>query len=168
MNYFKDKNHFEEDGTQNCLVFEPIKRYFQVIANTKYILSWKFKELSDKTIKPPATSDNSLSPLIDYLGSKVRLKFSEGCLKQQNKFTYTHRTIINIYIIYGLGTFSSFNDDPTLKNSLSGAFKLTKTLILISTSIRVMELDLIENQVFDFFFFLGGVGGGISGGGGWI
>ena len=150
MNYFRDKNHFEEDGTQNCLVFEPIKRYFQVIANTKYILSWKFKELCHKTIKPPATSNNSLSPLIDYLGRKVRLKFSEGCLKQQNKFTYTHRTITNIYIVYGLDTFGSFNHDHALKNSLSGAFKLTKTLILISTSIRVLELDLIDNQVFDF------------------
>ena len=68
--YFIGKSHFEEDGTQNYLVFQPINRYFKVIANTKYILSWKSKRLSDETIKPPATSDNSLSPLIDYLGDK--------------------------------------------------------------------------------------------------
>ena len=37
LNYFRDKSHFEEDGTQNYLVFQPIKRYFKAIDNTKYI-----------------------------------------------------------------------------------------------------------------------------------
>ena len=32
--YFRGKSHFEEDGTQNYLVFQPISRYFQVITNT--------------------------------------------------------------------------------------------------------------------------------------
>ena len=50
--------------------------YFKVIANTLYISSWKSKGLSAKTIKPPATSDNSLTPLIDYLGNKIRIKFT--------------------------------------------------------------------------------------------
>ena len=51
--YFRGKGHFEEDGTQNYLVFQPINRYFKVIANTKYISSWKSKGLSDEIIKPP-------------------------------------------------------------------------------------------------------------------
>ena len=42
------------------LVFQPINRYFKVIANTDYVSSWKSKRLSEETIKPPATSDNSL------------------------------------------------------------------------------------------------------------
>ena len=80
--YFIDESHFEEDGTQNYLVFQPMYRYFKVIANTKYIpWSWKSKGLSDESIKSPATSDNSLSPLIDYLGDKIRLKFNGSCLK---------------------------------------------------------------------------------------
>ena len=79
--YFTGKSHFEEDGTQNYLVFQPINRYFKVIANTLYISSWKSKGLSDETINPPATSDNSLTPLINYLGNKIRLKFSGSCLK---------------------------------------------------------------------------------------
>ena len=37
--YFRAKNHFEEDGTQNYLVFQPINRYVKVIANTLYISS---------------------------------------------------------------------------------------------------------------------------------
>ena len=56
-------------------------RYFKVIANTRYISSWKSKGLSDESIKPPATSDNSLASLINYLGDKIRLKFNGNCLK---------------------------------------------------------------------------------------
>ena len=93
--YFRGKSHFDEDVTQNYLVFQPT-------ANTLYISSWKSKGLSDETIKPPATSDNSLTPLIDYLGNKIRLKFSGSCLKQP-KLQYTHGTIVNIYIVYELG-----------------------------------------------------------------
>ena len=56
-------------------------RYFKVIANTRYISSWKSKGLSDESIKPPATSDNSLTSLINYLGDKIRLKLNGNCLK---------------------------------------------------------------------------------------
>ena len=41
LSYFIDKNHFEEDGPQNYLVFRPLKKYFKIITNTKYILSFK-------------------------------------------------------------------------------------------------------------------------------
>ena len=93
------------------MVFQPIHRYFKVIANTRYISEWKSEGLSDESIKPPSTSDNRFSPLIDYLGNKIRLRFSGGCLKQQNNLTYTHGTIVNIYIVYERGASSSFNDD---------------------------------------------------------
>ena len=49
--YFIGKSHFEEDGTQNYLVFQPINRYFKVIANTDYVSSWKSKGLSAESIK---------------------------------------------------------------------------------------------------------------------
>ena len=75
--YFIGKSHFEKDGTQNYLVFQPMYRYFKTIALTKYILSSKPKGLSDESVKPPATSDNSLSPSIDYLGNKIRLNLME-------------------------------------------------------------------------------------------
>ena len=41
LSYFIGKSHFEEGGTQNYLVFQPINRYFKLIANTLYISSWK-------------------------------------------------------------------------------------------------------------------------------
>ena len=113
LGYFIGKSHFEEYGAQNYLVFQPIKRYFKI--NGKYILSWQSKGLSNETIKPYATSDNSLTPLIDYYGSKVRVKFNKGCLKQPNKLTYDYGRKVNIYIVYELGTSSSNDSDPTLK-----------------------------------------------------
>ena len=38
-NYFIGKSHFEEDGVQNYLVFQPISKYFKVITNTDYVPS---------------------------------------------------------------------------------------------------------------------------------
>ena len=63
--------------------------------------------------------------MIDYLANKIRLKFSGSCLKQP-KLQYTHRTIVNIYIVYELGASGSNDNDPTLKNCLFGAVTLTK------------------------------------------
>ena len=75
LGYFIGKSHFEEeDGVQNYLVFQLIHRYFKIISNTKYISSWKSKGLSGETITSYVTSDNSLTPLIDYYGSKIRVK----------------------------------------------------------------------------------------------
>ena len=41
--YFIGKIHYEEDGTQNYLVFQPLKKYFKVISNTDYVSLWKSK-----------------------------------------------------------------------------------------------------------------------------
>ena len=38
--YFDGKSHFEEDSTQNYLVFQPMSKYFQLNDYTLYILSW--------------------------------------------------------------------------------------------------------------------------------
>ena len=145
--YFIVKSHFEEDGTQNYLVFQPINRYFKVISNTDYVLSWKSKGSSAQTIKSPAMSDKSLTRALNYYGTKTRVKFTGSCLKQP-KVSYTHGKIVNIHIVYELGASSSHKDDPTLKKSLFGAVTLNKNADIVSTSKRVMELDLIENQVF--------------------
>ena len=68
----------------------------------------------------------SLSPLIDYVGNKIGVKFTGSCLKQSNKLIYTHGKVVNIYIVYELGASSSHVNDPTLKNCLFGAVTLTK------------------------------------------
>ena len=48
--YFIGKSHFEEDGTQNYLVFQPMYRCFKRIAGVgggDYICYWKSKGLSE-------------------------------------------------------------------------------------------------------------------------
>ena len=64
--------------------------------------------------------------MIDYRGSKVRVEFDKGCLKQSNNLTYDYGSRVNIYIVYELGASSSNDSDPTLKNCLFGAVTLTK------------------------------------------
>ena len=113
--YFIGKSHFEEDGTQNCLVFQLRNRYFKVIPNTDYVSSWKSKGLSAETIKPPTTSDNSLTPVVSYYGTKTRVKFIGSCLKQP-KISCTHGKIVKIYIVYESGASSSHDNDPRVKN----------------------------------------------------
>ena len=126
--YFIGKSHFEEDCTQNDLVFQPIHKYFKFvnINNDWYITSWQSKGLSSESIKPPSTSDNSLTPTISYYRAhKIRVKFTGSCLKQ-DKITHTHKKVLNIYMVYDLGASRSSNSDPTIKNCSFGAVTLTK------------------------------------------
>ena len=112
--YFISKCHFEDDSTQNYSVFQPINRYFKVIANTDYVLSWISKGLSTEIIKPPNTSDTSLTPVLNYYSTKTRVKLNGSCL-QQPKLSYNHGTIVNIYIVYELSASNSDYDDPRLR-----------------------------------------------------
>ena len=82
--YFIGKSHFEEDGTQNYLVFQPMYRYFKRIAGVgsgDYIYYWKSKGLSDENITAPSAPNNFINPSLEYLGTKPRVKFSGNCLK---------------------------------------------------------------------------------------
>ena len=93
-------------------------RYFKKIANTDYISEWKSKGLSDKIVTPPTTSYNSLAPLLNYIGNKIRVKFTGSCLKQ-DKITFTHKTIVNIYTVYEISVSTrGYDDYPTLENCL--------------------------------------------------
>ena len=50
--YFRGKSYFEEDGTQNWLVFQPVRRYFKTVnAGNRNILSWKSKDCLMKVLR---------------------------------------------------------------------------------------------------------------------
>ena len=93
--YFIGKSHFEENGVQNYLVFQTLNKYFKIItnANTKYISSWQSKGLSDKSFKPPATSDYKRNPKVNYYGTKTGLEFRGSCFKP-DKSTFNHEKIL--------------------------------------------------------------------------
>ena len=99
LSFFIGKNDFEENDTQNYLVFQPLNKYFKIITNTKYISSWKSKGLSDENITAPTTSDYKLNPKLGNFGTKTRVEFRGSCLKQ-NKTTFNHGKIVNTYIVY--------------------------------------------------------------------
>ena len=100
-----------------------MSKYFKLMTNALYILSWQSKGLSNENIDPHTTN---LSPLIHYVSNKIRVKFTGSCLKQSNKISYTHKTIVNIYIVCELGASNAHVNDPTLKNNLFSAVTLTK------------------------------------------
>ena len=58
-------------------------------------------------------------------GTKARVKFNGDCLKQE-KITFNHGKIVNIYIVYEIERSVNISSYPTLENCLFGAVKLTK------------------------------------------
>ena len=54
--------------------------------------------MSDESIKPLATSNNSLAPRLSYLGNKIKVKFEGQCL-EQNKIIFTHGKTVNTYMV---------------------------------------------------------------------
>ena len=42
-------------------------RYFKKTGNNDRILAWKSNGFSDESIKPPAASNNSLAPMLNYV-----------------------------------------------------------------------------------------------------
>ena len=105
---FKDKNHFEEDGTQNYLVFQPMYKYFEKIGNTDNISEWKSIGWSDEI------SDNTLAPELIYYGQRMYVKFNGSCLKQ-DKVTFNHGKIVNIYIIFTLKSTLIYDENIKIK-----------------------------------------------------
>ena len=55
--------------------------------------------MSDENITASTTSDYSLNSQLLYLGNKTRVEFKGSYLKQ-DKITYTHLKIVNIYTVY--------------------------------------------------------------------
>ena len=77
------KSDFEEDRTQNYLVFQPVARYIETVhaKNINYVLSWKSKGLSDEKINFITTTDYMLNPHFHiYNVNKVRIKFNGSFL----------------------------------------------------------------------------------------
>ena len=79
----------------------------------------------DENITAPTTADCILNPQISYFGTKTRVEFKESFVKQ-DKITYDHGKIVNIYIAYEISKNYGISSYPTLENCLFGAVALTK------------------------------------------
>ena len=105
---FKDKNHFEEDGTQNYFVLQPMYKYFEKIGNTDNISEWKSIGWSDEI------PDNTLAPELIYYGQRMYVKFNGSCLKQ-DKVTFNHGKIVNMYIFSTLKSTLIYDENIKIK-----------------------------------------------------
>ena len=68
--YFRGKSHFEEDATQNYLIFKPMCRYFKRIAGVgggNYIYFWKSKSLSGERLDSIRASNHKIIPELSFM-----------------------------------------------------------------------------------------------------
>ena len=83
--------------------------------------------MSDESIKSPSAPKNFLDLSLDYYGSKIRVEFNKNCLNQ-DKITYNHGKIVNIYTVYETNKNYNISSYPTLENCLFGVVTLTKNV----------------------------------------
>ena len=67
-----------------------------------------FENLKDCLITTLTTSDYKRSPQLNYFGTKTKVKIIGSCLKQE-KITYDHGKIVNIYFIYKISRNININ-----------------------------------------------------------
>ena len=79
--------------------------------------------------KPPTAPNNILTPTLNYHDTKAKVSFSRACLKQ-DKVTFNHGKIVNIYIVYKIIRIANINGNRNsnliVQNALFGAVSLTK------------------------------------------
>ena len=55
--------------------------------------------LSNKSIRAISTSDNSLNPTLSYYDTKIRVKFTGGCLKKNKNFIHSWKSSKHLYCL---------------------------------------------------------------------
>ena len=75
--YFRGKNYFDDDGTQNFLVFQPVLKYFEKVDFE--IASWESKGLLHEKVS--CVVRGGVVPKIVYDNAKINVKFNENLLK---------------------------------------------------------------------------------------
>ena len=123
--YFRGKNYFDGDGTQNYLVFQGVYKYFEDVNASKTIIkfhanSWISKGLSDEKI---SSVNGFKHPFIEYANARIKLKFDESILRQ--KLSTSLGLIANYHIVYRLNPRTN-SSNILLENCLFGKIKMTK------------------------------------------
>ena len=68
------------------------------VVSSNYIYFCKSKGLSDERLDSIAASNHKITPELSFYGTKIILELHGSCL-EQDKVTYNHGKIVNIYII---------------------------------------------------------------------
>ena len=78
---------------------------------------------SDERLNSNTGSNYSITLELSFYGNKTRVQFNESCLKQ-DRVTYSHGTIVNIYIVYEIIKNYNISSYPTLKSCYFRAISL--------------------------------------------
>ena len=113
------------------------------------MLSWRSKGISNESIKPPTTTDNSLSPRLSYYGTKMRVQFTGSCLKQP-KFTFTHKKSSKYLHCLWINASSSHISDPTIKKLFIRAVTLPKNADIEKYRYSGYGIGFEEDPAFHF------------------
>ena len=97
-------------------------KYFEI--NSCKITSSVSKGFSNEKISFSPRLINTQPPIPAYDNARIKVKLNGDFLKQ-DKATYNHGSIVNIYVVYRL-TPTTKDSGVTLQNCLFGAVKLTK------------------------------------------
>ena len=81
--------------------------------------------MSDERINSIKTSNHSITPNLDYYGTKTRVEINGSCLKQDS-VTFNHKKVVNVYIVYEIGKNFNISDYAPLENWLFAAVTLTR------------------------------------------
>ena len=111
-----------------------------------YVYYWQSKGISDgKSNAPDTSSSIDMASILEE--TKMRLKFKNDILRQ-NKVTYNHGKIVNIYIVYEISSTFTSQSTFTPKNSLFGAVKLTKNSDIRKYKCSGYGIFLTQREVF--------------------
>ena len=90
------------------------------------------KTLSDGSIKPSTALGVGLQKVLQNRSGFISIAVeSKGSYLKQYKATFTHRNVVNLFIVYEIGTWSrDLSTKFTLGDCLFGAVMLTRMLIL--------------------------------------
>ena len=77
---FNDTKYFAENGSQNYLVFQTLRKYFDTskMKQKPVVMAWKSKALLEESMKPPVRASNRTRL---FLSPKICVKFDGSCLK---------------------------------------------------------------------------------------
>ena len=117
--YYRGKNYFEENNTQNYLVFQGVYKYFGDVDVSKTFIkfdanSWISKGLSNEKISF-VTGFEFL--FIEYANARIKLKLDGSILRQ--KLLTSIGSIANYSIVYRLSPRTN-SSSIVLENCLFG------------------------------------------------
>ena len=118
-------NYFVEDGSQNYLVLQPVLSIFKHLLVQIKFWQENVKDCQKRILQLQLHRAIILSQHWLLFITGIGTKYKGNCLAQDN-MCFTHRNVVNLFIVYKLGTWARhLNTDFTLDDCLFEAVKLT-------------------------------------------